>query len=172
MRSRGGKILPVCKRACRLTRSTTRLTLPFQLIAVRRFAFSRITTRLVISCRAALKNSGVYVWRVVNALRGATRSFSIIPATPARPRASRLASWKTRLDRWNLNVTGGQRLLFAYRFHYTSPIAISHCFRTESRKSRETFDLFFFFRSRDGMPFIRTCLGEKTRYLLESVDSD
>lgn len=39
---------------------------------------------------------------------------------------------------------GRPAFTFRLRFHYTSPITISHCFRTEWRKSRETFNLFFF----------------------------
>lgn len=67
---------------------------------------------------------------------------------------------------------GRPAFTFRLRFHYTSPIAISHCFRTESRKSRETFDLFFFLEAAMECRSSELVWGKKTRYLLESVDSD
>lgn len=82
-------------------------------------------------------------------MRGATRSFSIIPAytcSSRATRASRLASRKTRLDRWNLNVTRDPRLLFTYvSITFASSGWLFRIVFARWRKSREAFNLTLFF---------------------------
>lgn len=96
------------------------------------------------------KNSGVYVTRINVARRNAiVLHYSCLHLFEPRraTRASRrLASRKTRLDRWNLNVTGDPRLLFTYvSITFASSGWLFRIVFARWRKSREAFNLTLFF---------------------------